>query len=199
MKHSFIFGILLVLSCQSISQDSIKPIKSIGVSALLPWVNNYSYYDYESQSSTTKSGFIGVGVSVFYKSGKNKFSLNFGLTGSLPYPIGPYDYAANSKRTDIQSIFLEGLYHRKITGRINIISGLNLIEYRYDYINGLDTSIYYSKHDNTTGLTIGGEYCFTKNSSVALLYRPTIRNFGQSGYRHLISLELRFEFNFWKF
>jgi hypothetical protein len=199
MRQVLIISTILFLSLPVFSQDTIKPFNAIGLSALLPWVNNYSYFDYETNSPAHKSGFIGIGVSAFYKSGINKFSLNFGLTGSLPVPIGPYDYASDSKRSDILSIFMEGLYHRMIKGRFNFISGLNFIEYRYDYINGLDTSVYYSKYDKTMGLTIGSEYRFSRNSSVAILYRPTILNLGQSGYRHLISLELRFDFNFWKF
>ena len=72
-------------------QNKQKQPGAIGVTASLPWVNNYSYYNYNLKKSSSKSGFVGLGASVFYKTGKNKFSLNFGFTGDLPVPVGAFD------------------------------------------------------------------------------------------------------------
>jgi hypothetical protein len=180
------------------SQDRQKQTKAIGVTASLPWVNNYSYYDYDLNHSSSKSGFVGLGASAFYKTGKSKFSLNFGFTGDLPAPIGAFDYGKEGTRTNILSNFWEGLYQRNLFERANIIAGINYVKYRFNFTSYVDTLPSYSIFDKTIGLTIGSEYRFSKTFSVALFYRPTIIPLDEEHYRHLLSLDARFDINLWR-
>ncbi|MEP7318284.1 MAG: hypothetical protein ABI921_06075 [Panacibacter sp.] len=176
----------------SVSQNTTTLPKAIGITASLPWVNSYSYYDYDSKKSSAKSGFIGLGASAFYKTGKNKLSLNFGFTGDLPVPIGPFDQANEGTRTNIFSTFWEGLYHRNLFYKVNLITGLNYVNYHFNFTSFVDSLPSFSKFDKSIGFTIGSEFRFSKNSAVALFYRPTIISLNKKQYRHLISLDLGF-------
>lgn len=198
MKQLLLLSFISTLPFLGMSQDKSKQSKAVGVTASLPWVNSYSYYDYDLKKPSTKSGFIGLGASAFYKTDKNKFSLNFGFTGDLPVPMGPFDQANEGTRTNILSSFWEGLYHRNLFNRVNLITGLNYTKYRFNFTSFVDTLPSYSKFDKSIGLTIGSEYRFSKNSSVVLFYRPTIISFDKKQYRHLISLDFRFDINLWK-
>jgi len=189
---------MLTVPFFAISQNKQKQPGAIGVTASLPWVNNYSYYNYNLKKSSSKSGFVGLGASVFYKTGKNKFSLNFGFTGDLPVPVGAFDYGKEGTRASILTNFWEGLYHRRLFHRVNILAGLNYIKYRFNFTSYVDSLPSYSKFDKTIGLTIGSEYRFSRNSSIALFYRPTIISLDQKQYRHLISLDARFDINVWR-
>lgn len=190
-----IFSFIIPLA--SMSQDE-KQFKAIGVTASLPWVNSYSYKDYQLQNTSSRSGFAGLGASVYYKSGKNKFSLNYGFTGSLPAPIGAVDYGKEGTRTNIVSNFLEGIIHKNVAEKLNIIAGANYVKYRFDFISYVDTMPSYSISDKTLGLTIGAEYRFNRIFAIAIFYRPTIVSLDNKKYRHLISLDARFDINLWK-
>ena len=125
-------------------------------------------------------------------------SLNFGFTDDLPVPIGIFDYGKTGTRTNIFSTFWEGLFHKNVFNKINVIAGTNYVEYRFGFTSYIDSLPSYSRYDKTVGLTLGGEYKFSKNSSVAALYKPSLFSFDKRQYRHLISLEARFDFNLWK-
>jgi hypothetical protein len=197
MRQLLFLTFVLTTPFTGMSQDK-KGQKAIGVTAALPWVNNYSYHNYELQKSSSKSGFVGLGASAFYKTGKDKFSLNFGFTGDLPAPIGAFDYGKEGTRTNILSNFWEVLYHRNFLHRVNMIAGLNYVKYDFNFTSFVDTLPSYSKFDKTLGLTVGSEYRFSRNSSIALFYRPAIISFDLKQYRHLISLDARFDINLWK-
>ena len=198
MRQFLLLSIILTFPLLSKSQDNSKQTRSIGVTASLPWVNNYTYYDYDLRKSLSKSGFIGLGASGFYKTGKNKLSLNVGFTGDLPVPMGPFDYGHEGTRTNILCAFFEGLYHRNLIAKWGIIAGLNYVKYRFVFTSYVDTLPSYSTFDKTIGLTIGSEYRFSRVFSVALLYRPTIFSLDLKQYRHLISLDARFDINVWR-
>ena len=188
---------MLLLSPALMSQDYTYR-KAIGLTASLPWINNYSYYSYDLQKRASKSGFMGLGGAVFYQTKENKFSLNYGFTGSLPAPMGPIDFGKDAPRTNIISNFFEGLFHRRLSDRISLIGGLNLVKYRFDFISNADSIPNYSMYDDTFGLTIGGQYHFTEVFSLALFYRPAFINENMKIYRHLVSLDARFDINLWK-
>ena len=168
--------------------------KSFGLTVSLPWLNNYSYYDYQKNSSQKKSGFIGFGLGLFYTHVKNKISLNAGVTADSPMPLG-VEYAKEGTLTKISSTFIELIYHRQILKKLNGIIGVNMTSYNFNLTSFVDSVSAYHKTDNTFGLTIGAEYIFTKHISLATFYRPTIDN---NLYRHLISVDLRFNFDIWK-
>lgn len=198
MRQLLILSFVLTIPFLSKSQDAQGLPRAVGVTLSLPWINSYSYYDYDLQQSSSKSGFVGLGASAFYKTAKSKLSLNFGFTGDLPVPLGAFDYGKEGTRTNILSSFWEGLYHRNLFGRVNLVGGLNYVKYRFNFTSYVDTLPSYSTFDKTIGLTVGSEYRFSKNSSIALLYRPTIISLDRKGYRHLISLDARFDINLWR-
>ena len=198
MKLLLLSVTMLTIPFLGISQHTPKQPKAIGLTISLPWVNNYSYYNHHSQNTTSKSGFVGFGASAYFETGEKKFSVNLGFTGDLPAPIGAFDYAKEGTRSNILSTFVEGIYHKKLVGKLNIIAGVNHIRYRYKFTSYVNTLPSYSIFDNTLGFTIGSEYRFSRKSSIALLYRPAIISLNQKSYRHLISLDTRFDIKFWK-
>jgi hypothetical protein len=198
MKHSILLSIILTIPFFARSQSKPEQLKSIGITASLPWVNNYYYYNYDQKKSSFKSGFTGLGASFFYKTGKNKFSLNFGWTGDLPAPMGAFDYGKDGTRTNILSTFGEVIYHRNVLGKLNILAGPNLVRYRFNFTSYVDSLPSYSIFDKTLGITAGGEYRFSKTFSVGLFYRSTIVSLDLKQYRHLISLDARFDINVWQ-
>lgn len=201
MKQFFLL-ILGLIPLLSWSQDTTRRQKAVGLTASLPWCNNYSYYNYYEQQSTGKSGFVGLGAAAFYITGKNKFSLNFGMTGDLPAPIGAFDYGKTGVRTNILSNIWEGLYHRTVFQnaeiKANIITGVNYVKYRFDVTSYVDTIPSYSVFDKTIGFTIGGECQVSKHFALAVLYRPAIISLDQKHYRHVISLDARFDIYLWQ-
>jgi hypothetical protein len=198
MKQVLFIIILLTISFFAMPQNNQKPTESFGITASLPWVNNYCYYDHELKRSSSKSGFSGLGAGAFYKKEKNIIALNTGLTADLPAPIGAFDYAKEGTRTNILSIFAEGLYYKKLFGKLNIIAGINYVSYRFNFTSYIDTLPSYSVFDRTVGITTGTEYYFSKTFSVALFYRPAIVSLDLKQYRHLVSLDARFNITVWR-
>ena len=190
-----LFG--LTLPMLSASQDKSTQQKAGGFTASFPWINNYSYYDYDLKKPASKSGFVGLGAGVYFKKNNYKFSVNTGITGDLPVPIGAFDYGKEGTRTNIFSHYWEVGFHRNLAGRINIIAGFNHIKYRFRFTSYIDSLPSYSVTDRTIGLTFGGEWLARKHSSIALVYRPTIFSLGNKQYRHLVSIDCRFDINIW--
>jgi hypothetical protein len=185
---------LLMLSLNVMSQR--RSYKSaIGATLSFPWINNFAYYDYNLAKPYSKSGFVGLGASAFYKDNKQKVSLSLGLLGTLPVPMGPYDVERNNY-TQVFSVFLEGTYHKRVFPRINLIGGMHYMEHEYSYWK-TDSTASDNFTDFTGGLTAGAEYLFgRKNFSLALFYRPGLITFtGTRKYRHVISLDARFDIN----
>lgn len=197
MKPPLIVIFILAIPALGLSQDWQKR-QSAGLTLSFPWVNSYRYYDYYFLQPHSVSGFVGLGGSAFYRHNKNKFSVNAGFTADLPVPMGPFDYGKEGVRTNILSNFWEGLYHRSLHKRVNVIAGVNYVSYRFTFTSYVDTLPSYKIVDNTIGVTLGGEYRFTENVSLALIYRPAIISLDTKQYRHVISLDGRFDINFWR-
>lgn len=193
----FLLLILLVFSLNAFSQRR-NPKSAFGITASFPWINNFAYYDYNKGKSYSRSGFIGLSASAFYKDDQQKIALSLGLLGSLPVPLGPYDPDRNNY-TQLFSDFLEGAYHRRIHPRINLIAGLHYMEYEYSYWKTDSTDVDFFT-DFAGGPTLGAEYLFgRKNFVLALFYRPSLITFTGTGkYRHVISLDARFDINIFR-
>jgi hypothetical protein len=198
MRHPILLNLILILPLPGIGQDNFTKKASAGLTISCPWINNYSFYDYDLKKSSSKSGFTGLGASIFYKTGKNKISLNFGFTGDLPAPVGAFDYGHEGTRTNIGSIIMEVLYHQKVYHKLNIIAGLNAVNYRFNFTSYVDSIPSYIKRNKTIGLTIGTEYLFSRNFALSLFYRPALVMPGTKQYRHVISLDARFDINIWR-
>lgn len=196
MKQCLITILTFILPIVCWSQDSMSSQKSFGLTIGLPWVNSYSYYEHDLQASKNKSGFGGLEVSFFHKQNKNKVSFNAGVTVDLPAPIGPIDFAKEGTRTVISALYMEGLYHKNLYRGLNIIGGINFINYRFGFISYVDSLPGYYKNDKTIGITSGLEYSLFKNIALGFFYRPTLFSFDTKQYKHLISLDLRFDIDF---
>ncbi|MEP7372412.1 MAG: hypothetical protein ABI675_03415 [Chitinophagaceae bacterium] len=196
MKTVLVFNFVWIFSFAVVGQDQAKLKPEIwGVTVSLPYMNSYKYFDYDVNKGATKSGFGGLGLALFYKSGRNKVSLNYGLTADLPAPVGPIDFGHEGTRSQIGSRIVDFIYHRNIFKKVYVISGINLTKYKYNFLSYVDTIPSYNKHDNSFGLLMGAEYVFEKTFSMAALYRPAISSQDVRKYKHLLTLDFRFDIN----
>jgi opacity protein-like surface antigen len=199
MKTILVFSFVWVFSLTIAGQQDAKPKSKIfGITVSLPYINSYKYYDYDLTAGATKSGFGGIGLAFFYKNGKNKISLNYGLTVDLLAPIGPIDFGHEGTRIQVGARFIDLIYHRYLFNKVYVIGGLNMVRHKYNFISYVDTIPGYNTHDDSFGLLTGVEYAFRKNFSVAALYRPVLRSQDIKRYKHLLSLDFRFAINIWK-
>ena len=192
MITRIVFTILLAspFLCQGQKDSS----GSFGLTISLPWTNNYVFYDHYSSQDTSTSGFMGIGGAFFYKHGNKKLSLNFGITSDLPAPIGPIDFAKEGTRKSIEAFLLDLIYHQTVHRRLAILGGVNFVDYRFKLTSYVDTIPTFTKDDKTIGITIGPEYLSKKSFSLALMYRPALVSFSRKQYRHILSLDVRFNF-----
>ncbi len=194
-RHLLVAILLFSLPAASLAQDSSRQQKAVGLSIGLPWANGYVYHDYALQSSKTKWGFVGIEGSVFYKRSGCKLVLNAGITGDLPAPAGPVDFAHEGSRTAIRTAYIEGLYYKNVLGNLSLVAGVNFMNYHFSQISYEDSIPEYGMNDRTIGLTAGLEYSIWKNIGVGVFYRPAIVSFDTKQYRHQLSLDLRFDIN----
>ena len=193
MKRFFLH-LILIVPIFAQAQDGEESTRAIGMTISFPWVNNYHYHDYHAQQSSSVTGFTGVGGGLFYKNGKHKYSLNAGTTGDWPVPIA-FNTVIDAGST-IHSNFVEGLYHRNVFLKMNLVAGVNFVRYKYTYFHYKDTVPPIVRFDRTIGITAGGEFAFSNLFSMSLLYRPAIVCLDKKQFRHLISLDARFNINF---
>jgi hypothetical protein len=171
--------------------------QSAGITFSMPWGNLYSYHDYEKAGPATKGGFVGLGLSWYYRKNKNKYSVNTGFTGDLPAPMGPISFGKTGTRSSISSIFVETNFHHSIYKRVGFITGVNYVTYKYYFID-YDNGIELFKYDPSLGLTAGLEYLSKRSFALAIFYRPALVTFRTKQYWHVLSMDLRFDFPVWK-
>lgn len=198
MKPFLFFLLALTGASMGWSQEA-SPQQSIGLTVSFPWVNNYVYRNYELQRSASKSGFAGFGASVYFLGNKHKYSLHGSFNGSSPVPVGPIDFGKEGTRTTIMASVLEGIWHKKVFGNVNLVSGINYMKYRFEFISYVDTLPSYTVRDRSIGLTVGGEYRIHHRVAVGIFYRPSVIAFDEKQYRHLITLDARFDLRLFKF
>lgn len=193
------FYTLILLSLfQSTAYGQIQtPVRAVGVTIALPWVSAYEFHDYEVNRPSSKAGFFGIGIGVYYKHNKNKFSLNGGMTADLPAPMGPIDFGKEGTRVAIGAQYAELLLHRNIYRRFGGIAGINFTNYRFRLFSYEDNIPSFKKNDPTLGLTVGIEYAISRKFFAALFYRPALVSFETKKYWHLITLDARFDINCW--
>lgn len=192
-----LFSLLPAISLAQTLLKSTRFTKSAGVTLSLPWVNGYSYHDYETGKDSAKGGFMGLGISFYYKHKKSKLSLNCGVTGDAPAPIGPIDYGKTGTRSTTSSLFVETNFHHPIYKWLHGIAGVNFVNYRYYFID-YDNDLTFTRYDPSMGLTAGLEYVSKGAFSLALFYRPALVGFKTKQYWHLISLDARFDLPIWR-
>lgn len=196
---TILLGIILFFFNSTLLAQIRTSNKSIGMTISFPWINNYSYFNYDTKKSTSKNGFIGFGFALFYSKDKNKLSLNYGVTSDFPtVVILPIEYVSDSPRTAINSFFIDLLLHHQFYKKFNCVGGVNFTNYHFNFISAASNRPSFSKNNQTIGMTIGTEYSFSKHFSIAILYRPGICPSEEKIYRHVLSLDFRFDINFWK-
>ncbi len=180
--------ICFLISTVSSAQNFTKN-ESVGVTLSLPFINRYTYYDYETWN---KQGILGIGASVYYKHNKFKYSLN----GALTRAFQPFRDNEN-----INVNLIEGLVHYNVYNKFNIIGGVNFTDYQYssspDFYDSL-TPPKYKTEELSLGLTFGAELVCTNHFFIVAFYRPAIFHFNSNSFKQMFSLDFRFDINLWK-
>lgn len=195
------YHLLLLLYCfiilpfYSIAQKKTSTPSRYGISFILPVLNNYAYYNYESQLPSSKSGFIGFGAGLFYQKGDHKLSFNTGVAYDAIVPLAPIDYTHTGTRTSISSTYGEIVYHRRIFNRLYIAAGISGVQYRFRHISYEDTLAGFTRTDRTWGLSFGVEYSVIKFFSAGISYRPALLSQDHKQYFHLLTVDTRFHLN----
>ena len=188
----------VLMSISSFSQ-SLEKYESFGVTISLPMLNRYTFYKYQEERTTSKTGIIGAGASIFYKHNRYKYSINYASTIDFnfnSFKVGGYN-------DNIGTEFIEANIHYSVIDKINIIGGVNFSTYQYSGGILSDTSIPYyytpvNKFDKTIGLTLGAEIAFTNHFSIVAFYRPSLYCFDKKSFKQMISLDFRFDVNLWR-
>ena len=181
------------------SAQSFTKNESVGLTLSLPFVNRYTFYEYSENRSTSKTGIIGAGSSIFYKHNRIKYSLNWANSIDINFN----SFAKGDGSDNIEVNLLEGLVHYCVYKKLNFIGGINYSKYHYtaDY-SMLDTLGLYSnainKNDRSIGLTLGTEIACTNHISIVAFYRPSLYCFDKKSFKQMFSLDFRFDINLWK-
>ncbi|MFT3823502.1 MAG: hypothetical protein QM731_06255 [Chitinophagaceae bacterium] len=186
---------VLLLSSPATAQYRKKNFNSFGLSFGIPWVSTYCFHNYELQKADYKIGFFGFSTGIFYKTPDYKISLSGGFTSDLPAPIGPVDYGHKGTRAAVSSFYLEALHHQRIVNRLYAVGGINSAWYRYKLISYEDSIKGYTRTDPAYGITVGAEYVVARFFSAGIFYRPALITKDPQQYRHLITMDLRFDIN----
>lgn len=179
------------------SRKSAVYTRSAGITISLPWANLYSYHDYEQAATASKGGFIGLGLSAFYRHKNNKISVNTGSTYDLRAPMGPIDFGKTGIYTSVSSFIVEANFHHTLHKNIGLVAGVNYVRYKFHLVD-YDNSTGYDRYDPTLGLTTGLEIIPKKHFALAVFYRPALVGYGTQQYWHVVTLDLRFDIPVWK-
>lgn len=155
-------------------------------------ISRARYYAYRVRKSTGSTGFLGIGVSLFYKNGQNRFTIGFEAPSTQKFlfpPKGGYSGVS----TDI----FETTIHHNLSNTIAIIGGLNYSIYHFHSYSDLPGIPDIKENDATFGLTIGAQFLMTKTSSFIYTYRPALYSASNKSYKQIISLGWAFNINFW--
>lgn len=191
MKRLLFFLAFFSYSITNAQSTNYK--ESAGMAISVPIINEGHFLNYRSNKNEHQIGYFGIGASLFYKNGRNEFSIGFEsplLQKNLFPRKGGY--------TGINCNLFEALIHHKMGTQFAIVGGLNYAVYQFhSYVDMPDYSDI-DKTDATIGLTGGAEFIATKTTSFLLIYRPALFSFDNKNYWHTISLDCRFNINFWK-
>jgi hypothetical protein len=194
-----LFCIFILLFSSKGQTESSHNNANLGITLSLPWVNYYNYVNYYTHTSSRTFGFFGLGFSAYYKTEKQKTSVNISITEDLSSPIRINKLYGNEIKTNIGTTYFEVTQYRAIHENINFVYGFNIVNYNFRLASSIKSIPSFKKTDQTLGASIGLEYRFNQYYSVAAMYRPAIASFETDGkYRHLINLELRIDLDFKK-
>ncbi len=201
MKQLWIFILLLVFILPGWAQcKNETSSKRLGITFSFPWINNYSYVDYEKNKVMKQSGFFGLGIAAYYKINEHtRIAINSGLTNDLSSPIGAIPYYTEGIHSSISNGFGELIVLPVIYENLSLVAGGNFSSYIYHLSSFVDSIPSYEKVDHTLGLTLGIEYRLNKLISVAAIYRPAMASFETDNlYRHVITFDVRVDLDILK-
>ena len=88
--------------------QGFKKKESLGVTLSLPFLNRYTFFEYSENRSTSKTGVIGIGASLFYQHNRYKYFINWANSTDLNF--NSFDKGI---RNEIEVELLEGLFYYK--------------------------------------------------------------------------------------
>lgn len=185
--------LFLTFFCISVFGSYCQNKHQFGFSASAPWVNNYRFYNYETQRTADKSGFIGLGLGTFYKNGANRVSVNGQLTLSTMLPFGEPEYAPGSVRDVLSAFGADVIFHRQVYKKLSVFAGPAWMRYWFRLNSDNDSFPSYNKFDNALGIATGIEYQAIKSIAAAIVYRPSLYSINRKQYWHVLSISARFD------
>ena len=118
--------LIFLLPCKG-QMDGVQNNTNWGITFSLPWVNYYSYIDYYKNASARTFGFFGLGLSGYYKTPKQKTSVNISITEDLTSPVRINKLYGSEIKTNIGSTYFEIIQHRTMYENINVVYGFNFV------------------------------------------------------------------------
>ncbi len=192
-KLLFLLTSLLFFSIIYAQKD--EQTASVGITIDLPFINNASFYSYNTDGTGEKenhTGYLGSGFAFFYKNSLNKFSVGYenpSTNKSLFPPKG------GNQNMNV-NIF-EATIHHTILSQLALIGGINYATYHYHLYTDLPSFPEVDKKDETLGLSVGAEFVPAKSIAVGVTYRPSVFCFDKKNYRAIFSFGLKYDINFW--
>lgn len=189
----FLVLLLAVFSHAVTKSQIVRRNSSAGIALVLPLINNGISYDYSVRKTSDQSGYLGGGISLFYRKNKNEFSLGYehpGLKMELVPPKGGYShFSADLFELTVQHLFSKNVF---------ILGGINYTKYHFYSSPDIPPFPKIQENDRTIGLTTGAGIEISKITTLLVAYRPALFSFDKKSYHQVLSLALRFHINFWK-
>lgn len=204
MKHIHFIALAMLLAnasamAQQKTHDRFQPRKKdIGLTLSLPYLNTITYHKYLTGKSASATGFIGFGAALFYRQNNVKFSLNVTAMMTNPNPIGPGGFGKKELRHNIHNTGIDAMVHYPLHRYFNIIGGINYMKMQHNRVGDGSTIRDFDKTDPSYGITTGIEAKLQRQFNLGLYYRPAVIGIGEKFYRHVISIDARFDFTVWR-
>ena len=135
----------------------------------MPLINKGISYDYSDRKTSGQNGYLGGGVSLFYRKDRNEFSLGYGHPGlkmELVPPKGGYSHFS----ADLFEISVQDLINKS-----NIsLGGINYTKYHFYSWSDLPPFPKVQENDRTIGLKVGAGVALSKASSILVSYIPAL-------------------------
>lgn len=172
--------------------------KAIGLTLSFPYYNFMKYHKYLTGKSASTAGFVGIGGALFYMQNNVKFSLNITSMMNASTPLIISDFGKNGVRHHISNTGVDLMVHYPIHRYFNIVGGINYMRMSHRR-NGNDSTIRdFDKTDPSYGITTGIEAKLQRQFNLGIYYRPAVIGIGEKFYRHVISIDARFDFTVWR-
>lgn len=194
----YLLSTIIFAAMNGYSQVEQLKTEKIGLTISIPHVNKIQYYDhyYEKNAYRTRYGVISGGI--YYRKGVDKISVIVGSAAGAYQSI--YDPTkalhVGPSAHNVNIVFVDAMYHKKVFKMMNVIGGLNFSNYTYSFLSANNSKNVIHK-DKILGLVLGIEFEPLRFLSTSVIYRPAIISFNQKAPYHYISFDLRFHIPFY--